>query len=120
MKKILFYIALCLASTLYFLQKLQVPIPAWLNNYVNDFLVLPLVLSICLYSVQKIKKDQQIRLSLPLIAVITLMYCFYFEWYLPQHNARYTADYFDCLLYFGGAFVFYLLQPAKKNTQQLT
>ena len=117
MRKVLFFIALGIAATLYFLQQLQGPIPQWINNYVNDFLILPLVLSICLVVVRKLKRDATLQLSLPLILAVTLFYCIYFEWYLPQHHPRYTGDWVDCLLYFSGSFLFYALHnlKSKKN-----
>ncbi|WP_353162169.1 hypothetical protein [Myroides odoratus] len=110
MKKTLFFIALGIATSIYLLQQTQLNIPLWVNNYVNDFLLLPLVLTSCLFVVRKIKQDKKIHLSLPLILAVTLFYSVYFEWYLPQHNPRYTGDWMDCLLYFCGAFVFYFLQ----------
>ncbi len=109
MRKILFYLALGMATTIYLLQQMDYVLPAWINNYVNDFLTLPLVLGICLFLARKIKRNPQLQLPLPLLLVITLFYCFYFEWYLPKHNPRYTGDWIDCLLYFAGAMVFSVL-----------
>ncbi|MGS4346927.1 hypothetical protein ACKUSY_15325 [Myroides odoratus] len=114
MRRILFFLAFSLATTIYACQRLDVPIPIWINNYVNDFLFLPLVLGLCLYVVRKIKDNPKLQLSLPLILGVSLFYCFYFEWYLPQHNPRYTGDWIDCMLYFSGAAVFYLLHREKK------
>lgn len=109
MRKTLFYLALSIAATIYLFQQTGQVLPVWINNYVNDFLTLPLVLGICLFLARKIKRNHQLQLPLPLILVITLFYCFYFEWYLPKHNPRYTRDWIDCLLYFAGAMVFYFL-----------
>ncbi|MBB1151341.1 hypothetical protein H4K35_14740 [Myroides sp. NP-2] len=109
MRKALFYSALSIAAVIYMFQQTGQALPSWVNNYVNDFLTLPLVLGICLFVARKIKGDKQLQLPLPLILTITAFYCFYFEWYLPQHNDRYTGDVVDCLLYFAGATVFYLL-----------
>lgn len=116
MRKILFYLALVLACSIYGLQQIQYPMPSWINNYVNDLLTLPLVLSICLVAARRIKKEQQLQLPLPLILGITLFYCIYFEWYLPQHNSRYTGDWVDCCLYLVGALFFYILH---KKTQKI-
>ncbi|QQU02533.1 hypothetical protein [Myroides odoratus] len=110
MKKILFFIALGIAISIYLLQQTQLHLPFWINNYVNDFLFLPLVLTSCLFVVRKIKQEQALYLSLPLILGVAFFYSVYFEWYLPQHNPRYTGDWKDCLLYFFGAFIFYVLQ----------
>ncbi|EHQ43551.1 hypothetical protein [Myroides odoratus] len=123
MKKILFFIALGIAITIYLLQQTQLHLPLWVNNYVNDFLFLPLVLTSCLFVVRKIKQEQTLHLSLLLILSVAFFYSVYFEWYLPQHNPRYTGDWMDCLLYFFGAFIFYVLQhynstPSKTNKGQ--
>lgn len=115
MRRILFFLAFTLATTIYVCQRLYLPIPIWINNYVNDFLFLPLVLGFCLFVVRKIKGNPNLQLSLPLILGVSLFYCVYFEWYLPLHNPRYTSDWMDCLLYFGGALVFYLLHRGKRK-----
>ncbi|MCA4806882.1 hypothetical protein [Myroides odoratimimus] len=109
MKKTLFYIALSISVVIYVLQKSHIALPAWVNNYVNDFLTLPLVLSICQYILRKLKKQADLLLPLSLILFVALYYSVYFEWYLPQHNPRYTGDWLDCVMYFSGAGVFYLL-----------
>lgn len=114
MKTILFYVALGIAVSIYILQKIHIALPFWINNYVNDFLTLPLVLTIGLYCVQKIKKET-IVLPLPLVLFIAFGYSIYFEWYLPQHHTRYTADWLDCVMYFCGAIVFYKLQSVSSE-----
>lgn len=115
MRKGLFFTALSIATTIYLLQQLQQPLPLWVNHYVNDFLFLPLTLSLCLFVVRKIKQDPNLQLSLSLILAVTVCYCIYFEWYLPQHNPRYTGDWIDCILYFSGALVFYLLHKTNSK-----
>jgi len=97
----------------YTLQKLQIPLPLWINNYVNDFLCMPVVLSICLAVIRTLKKDNKLFLPLSAILSLTIFYAIYFEYYLPKVNVRYTADWLDVLLYFFGAGVFYLFQ--KRN-----
>lgn len=114
MRSILFYLALSLATAIYTCQRLHLPIPSWINNYVNDFLFLPLVLGFCLFVVRKIKRNPKLQLSLPLVLGVSLFYCLYFEGYLPQHNPRYTGDWIDCLLYVCGAIVFYWLHRERK------
>lgn len=118
MRKTLFYIALGIAVVIYWCQQTGQALPAWINNYVNDFLTLPLVLGICLFIARKMKRTPKLQLPLPLILIITLFYCFYFEWYLPQHNSRYTGDWIDCLLYFAGAMVFYFLNTPSFSSKQ--
>ena len=109
MKSLLFYTTLALSLLIYSLQREHVALPTWVNNYVNDFLTLPLVLSICQYILRKLKKQTDLLLPLSLILFVALYYSVYFEWYLPKHNPRYTGDWLDCVMYFSGAGVFYLL-----------
>lgn len=94
----------------YFLQFIHFPLPALINNYLNDFLCMPIILTLCLGFVRIIKKNKDIRLSGFVIISLTIYYSVYFEYYLPKVNSRYTADPIDVLLYFAGALVFYLLQ----------
>lgn len=84
--------------------------PWWVNFYVNDFLCMPVVLTISLKAVQFLKKDFSIRLPLLLVLTLTSFYAIYFEYFLPQVEARYTADWLDVVMYFSGALIFYILQ----------
>ncbi|WP_156101207.1 hypothetical protein [Salegentibacter sp. Hel_I_6] len=71
---------------------------------------MPIVLSICLFAVQYLKKDKNIRLNLITVFSVFLMYTIYFEVVLPPLHWRYTADIFDVFLYLIGSGLFYLLQ----------
>lgn len=90
--------------------------PWWLRNYLNDLLCMPIILSICLKSVQLLKKDRSIRISLFSALSLAAFYSLYFEIILPRFMERYTADVYDVLLYFIGALLFYFLQePTSEN-----
>ena len=104
-----------IVSVLTFLSILSLPyygvgLQGWVKSYVNDFLCMPIVLSICLKTVHLIKKDNSIRLDLFTILSLTTFYAVYFEWYLPQVETRYTADWIDVMMYVTGALLFYFLQ----------
>lgn|SRR5690606_30498648 len=106
-----FFIFSCLTFfTILTLQYLQTDLPNWIQFYVNDFLCMPVVLTICLTVVHYIKKDFSIRLSLFTVLSLTIIYSVYFEWYLPQVKTRYTADIMDVIMYFSGSLLFYFLQ----------
>lgn len=87
-----------------------VDLPDWVIFYLNDFLVMPLVLTICLVVVRKIRKEPSIRLSLFTVLSLATLYSVYFEVFLPEVTVRYTADPVDVLLYFAGATLFFFLQ----------
>ena len=102
-----FWVFSIIALSVYSLQKFSVPIPYLFQNYLNDLLCIPIVLKVCQYVIRYIKSDITIRLSMLQILTICLGYAFYFEWYLPLHNPRYTADGIDILMYFMGGLFFY-------------
>jgi len=84
--------------------------PGWMTSYFNDFLCMPIVLIICLKVVHLLKHDERIRISLPLILLLTTFYAIYFELILPQFLIRYTADPVDAIVYFSGSMLFFALQ----------
>ena len=89
--------------------------PNWIFNYVNDFLTIPLVATVCLYSVWFIRKDVSIRLNWLTILSLVVLYSFVFEFYLPRQSHRYTADIWDIVCYSLGGLVFYLLQKRENS-----
>ncbi|WP_156877281.1 hypothetical protein [Salinimicrobium terrae] len=94
--------------------------PYFFSSWLNDLLCLPVVLGICLFLIRKISKNEQLRISLFSAFSLAALYSIYFEIYLPEVTERYTADVVDVLLYFIGAFIFYLFQqkPSPKVQQQ--
>ncbi|GAA0722163.1 hypothetical protein GCM10009430_24290 [Aquimarina litoralis] len=75
---------------------------------------MPLVLSVCQLAIRKLKNDTRILLPMPLLILVTIGYSIYFEWYMPQYDDRYTADWLDVLMYFIGMFFFYVVEKYKK------
>lgn len=94
---------------------LGITVPDWVLFYGKDFLCMPIVLTICLFVAQRIKKNRKLRLSLFSILSLTAFYSIYFELYLPEVHSRYTADVIDVLMYFMGSLLFYFLQHLEKN-----
>ena len=94
---------------IYACQATGMSLPGWINNYVNDFLCLPIVLYIAQSGVRYLRNDERVRIPLTLVFFMALLYSVYFEGYLPRDNPRYTSDWIDIALYFSGAGVFYLL-----------
>ncbi len=81
-----------------------------INNYVNDFLIIPITLIISLVSIQKIRNNKTYRISPVLIVYVCALYSFIFEYYLPKNVPRYTYDIIDIVVYFLGGLLFYFLQ----------
>lgn len=110
LKKTLFILMFLSALAVYLLQQLGVQLPYFIQNYLNNLLCMPLVLTICLIVLQYIKKNYWLTIPIFAIVSITLYYILYFEWYLPEVNSRYTADPIDAVLYIIGAIGFYFMQ----------
>lgn len=110
LKKPIVWLIFATATVVYVLQQLNVYLPPLINNYLNNLLCMPVVLTLCLVVLQIIKNN--IRLTIPIfvIASITVYYIIYFEWFLPKINTRYTADPIDAVLYIAGAIAFYVMQ----------
>ena len=89
-----------------------VTFPIWATSYLNDFLCMPIILTICLKMVHYLTKDRLIKISIAQALALTFFYAIYFELILPQFVDRYTADLVDVLLYFSGAILFLILQAS--------
>lgn len=112
-KTIAYFIMLLVASTIYVLQKQHIVLPTFINNYANDLLCMPLVLGAITFAIRRLKKNSLFALSLVFILVMTSFYALYFEYYLPQINSRYTADWIDVLLYFSGGIAFHYVEKRR-------
>ena len=105
-----FIFSLIIGSLIYIAQKTKIQLPNIINNYVNDFLIIPIILIPSLFILQWSRGDKNYRISFWIIIYICSLYAAFFEFLIPQYHSRYTADYIDVILYFAGGFVFYYLQ----------
>ena len=116
-RKVLYFIMCIAALTIYTLQRLQVSVPFIVNNYGNDLLYLPLVLGAIEYIIRRLKKDSSFKLPIGFVIFLACSYSFYFEYYLPKINPRYTADWIDEILYFVGGIAYFFI--ASKNKTEI-
>lgn len=116
--KTFFYLSMVLALCVYGSIFFQISIPDWVRFYAADFLCMPIVLSICLGVVRIWKADPHLRLTLFNILSVVGFYSIYFEVYLPPRNQRYTADFWDVVMYLGGALLFYLVQELNRTDRK--
>ncbi|MGJ8744788.1 hypothetical protein [Polaribacter sp.] len=117
MKKLLFYFfvfSLFTGTSIYFLQYFSVSLPRIVRFYVNDFLIIPIVLYSCLQILKWSKNNKNYTLGLPIILYLCFVYSLLFEYIFPKYLARYTKDFVDVIVYFASGFVFYYLQKAAK------
>lgn len=108
-----FFFSIVVSSTIYLAQKQQIKIPSLVNNYVNDFLIVPIVLILSLWLVRKVRESKHYQFPLWIVLYVALSYSIIFEYILPQFYDRYTADVVDVILYFTSGFLFYILQKLK-------
>jgi hypothetical protein len=110
LKHRIFYFSVLGASALYVSQQLQLPLPNWMYFYINDFLCMPIVLSLCLAISRIIKKTETLYVPLLVVLILTTYFTIYFEWLLPSVSTRYTFDIIDISLYYLGSLLFFYFQ----------
>ena len=105
-----FIFSIVIGSSVYICERLEIGLPRIVRFYVNDFLIVPIVLYSSLFVIQKIKRNGDIKLSLLNVLYICAMYAVLFEYWLPKFHPRYTSDIIDVGLYFLSGILFYFLQ----------
>jgi hypothetical protein len=110
LKHPVFYACVLLASLVYTANLLHIQLPQWIRFYLNDFLCMPIDLSLCLLVLRLIKKNETLYVPLYIILGLTLYFTLHFEWLMPLLSDRYTSDVIDIGLYFLGAMLFYSFQ----------
>ena len=93
--------------TIYLAQQLKLPIPNWINFYINDFLCMPIILSLCLAVLRIIKKPETLYVPLIIVLALTTYFAICFEWLVTQISTRDTRDISDTILYYLGAILFF-------------
>ena len=108
--------SILLGITTYLFQYFNISLPKVINNYLNDFLIIPIVLYLSLCFLRWSRNNPNFTLKISIILYICCMYSVLFEFVFPKYLPRYTKDYLDILLYFSGGFIFYILQnnPEKR------
>ena len=115
-KKLYYYFifSIIIGTSVYFCAFFNFQLPKLVRNYLNDFLIVPIVLYTSLQILKWSKNDKNYTLSLPIILYTCFLYSFLFEFIFPKYLARYTKDFIDVIVYFASGFVFYYLQKTKK------
>lgn len=85
-------------------------IPVFINNYLTDFLFIPLLLMFTLFLLRIIKREKVLKLNVTMLLVSVVFTSFVFEYYLPQKSNIYTSDMYDVFVYGLGGVSFYFLQ----------
>ncbi len=84
------------------------PVLRWVNSFLDDCLVLPLVLGGVLVALRLLRQEPGWTVPLRFSIVAMVVYTVYFELILPQFTSRATGDPRDVLAYAAG-FLFFTL-----------
>ncbi len=86
------------------------PIPTLVNSYLTDIICMPIVLGLSTIIVSIIKRGQTIFIRFSTVTLLTLLYALIFEGILPHQSAKYTADFYDVIMYILGAYTYFFCQ----------
>lgn len=109
----LFIGSILIYLVLIILKKSGIYIP-FVSDYIADFLVMPVVLTVALWAVRRTGEDRKsYTFQWWHVAIAVGLYGFLFEWLFPRMTDRFTADPWDLLAYAAGGLVFYFLMNRK-------
>lgn len=107
--------SLLLGTTIYFGQRYEVPLPRIVRFYMNDFLIVPIILTTSLFILRWSRNDRNYQISIWIVLYLCALYSVIFEYFLPKFHPRYTADSIDVILYFASGLIFYAFQKNKNE-----
>jgi len=82
----------------------------FLKNHLNDFLYMPIALTICLATIRWIKRLPYFILSWGMIIGMTVFSSIVFEYIGPSYFMHTTGDWMDVVMYVLGGSFYYMLQ----------
>lgn len=95
--------------------KIQIP---FLNNYLDNFLAMPIILTLLLAEKKYIYKQKDQKLNLSFVILATIYVALVTEWLFPLLSDRFTTDWTDLIFYALGCFFYYLFMnsiPTKEE-----
>ena len=107
---LLFFICLFIYCAVQVMKSVGYVTHPFVYNHLNDLVVIPIVATIGLHVIWMVKNNRQLRVGTKSLLSLVILYCVYFEYYLPLNNARYTSDFWDVVCYAAGALIFYIAQ----------
>lgn len=81
-----------------------------MRSYLDDLLVLPIILPFTLSLLRLIYRNKNLLLGSSLIINAIIMFTIVFELILPHYSSEYTRDYFDLLFYSLGGLMYWLYE----------
>ena len=111
----LFFALVSLFWTFFHLASLLLPMPEWASSWLDDFLVVPLVLSLAGWIQSALILRKPFYWKKSAVVGTALFFGIGFELIVPKFNQAFTSDKIDLLVYLLGAFAFYLIQTFVKK-----
>ena len=122
MRSRIYIVTLILSLFLYFLVRftrlMEYEAGDFFLYHLTDLLFVVLVLSFILLLIRIVRRVKDFRFRWWQIAGLVVFYAVYFEYYLPGTAERYTADYWDVLMYVLGGFLFYGIQKFESRRKK--
>jgi uncharacterized membrane protein AbrB (regulator of aidB expression) len=119
-KKYYIPLVLCISAYVYQLGvKFNLINSNWfVKNHLSDLLCLPIILSIALLLIRKLKRWPYFYLSNGMVITSFISTSIIFEGILPTYDKKYTADILDVLFYCMGGLIFYAIQEQLKKEEK--
>lgn len=112
--KIFFAIAIITYIIIQLWRQTSLPIPKYINSYLTDLACMPIVFGICTFLISKIK-NRFIFVNFNTTTLLTLNFALLFEIILPVQSQKYTADFYDIIIYLTGAYIYFFIQHSESN-----
>jgi len=98
------------------LRFLELELPEVINSHLTDFLFMPILLTVSLVGVRKLKRDENIKLTSAMVIVSVIFVSVVFEFIMPIKSPLFVGDYLDIVAYCLGALFFYWIHEKRKDS----
>jgi hypothetical protein len=82
--------------------------PEWVSGYVDDLVVMPIILTLALIGIRLLSSQPDFELPRTYLVAAFLVVSIAFEWWIPLRSPHFTSDWLDVLCYGAGTLAFYL------------
>ncbi|MCA0427598.1 MAG: hypothetical protein LCH37_09195 [Bacteroidetes bacterium] len=111
----LYFAFVFLIWAIFHLASFLLPMPEWASSWVDDFLIVPLVLSLAGWIQSALILRKPFYWKKSAVVGTALFFGIAFELIIPKLNQAFTSDKMDILVYLLGASAFYLIQTLFKK-----
>jgi hypothetical protein len=82
--------------------------PSFVHSYLDDLVVMPILLTITCVFLRIVFKQENLQLELPMIVSAFILLSIVFEFVLPRYSSNFYADKWDVVCYGIGTVVYIL------------